>query len=822
MISSASISTLIYNVQPTKVSPENASIAWHTDTLTDAKIEYGTTASYGLTVSNAIVTKEHTIALQNLTAGATYHYRVSSTDGSIVSGDYIMSTPHEFGVLKGSTSTTTNSTQLAAEYESGVRHKTLELAWDAYEPANNSFSTTYINAKKAELAAYKAQGFEVTLDLGSHYAPSWVTGLGANALYKNQYGDTYTPATVGKNIANGVFNNSVRTAMSGYMSNVFTSIGSDFYAIRAGGGYYGELHYPAESYSSHTNSFWGYDTSAQTGTGLPTGIPANPVPGWIPNPVRNGTFENGDDGSYSLSGTDSLLTTGAHRGSRSLQKVNPGAWSNETSQSNIQVVPGRTYNYSVWAKSTSGTAPACIQIRRPSNAEITLSCTGSSSYAQIAGSFTALDSTVSIALLTYDGTPTTLTYDDLSISASGYAYDATHANATSFINWYQNALVNFQNWQIAQYRSAGYSGKIFMMYPGFGVRNDAVVNQTADALNYDLSYTSSASRSGDLQQMTEWKSQVTALPADTGVYAYSTWIDGAGTDGSTDKAAWSPAKYLSYVAAPSSRGLYGENTGNNSYAQMQSAFVAMQSYGYKGIFWFNQSQLHGGTYASIGNYKTQISSYDHTAPYQASLTVNNGASSTTSKQVTLDLSAIDNVTNASHLQMRIAESPSFSGANYVPYTANPTLTLSDNYVDKTVYVSFKDEAGNESTPYRKTISYRAAATAVQDDAPSASSTATSTSNVAKKPVPTASSTVSSTATAVAAEASDSQPVERPASSDSKKNQVSAANSSINNAHTDQPIKKDHSSTLIAASAGIAGLLLVVVLIKTYAVLSKRK
>ena len=57
-----------------------AQIAWRTDELGDSYLEYGPNTSYGLREVVSKDSRDHRLSLTNLSPGATYHYRVASTD----------------------------------------------------------------------------------------------------------------------------------------------------------------------------------------------------------------------------------------------------------------------------------------------------------------------------------------------------------------------------------------------------------------------------------------------------------------------------------------------------------------------------------------------------------------------------------------------------------------------------------------------------------------------------------------------------------------------------------------------------------------------
>lgn len=80
--------------------------------------------------------------------------------------------------------------------------------------------------------------------------------------------------------------------------------------------------------------------------------------------------------------------------------------------------------------------------------------------------------------------------------------------------------------------------------------------------------------------------------------------------------------------------------------------------------------------------------------------INKGAKTTSSKTVTLNISAVD----ASGIsKMMISNSPNFAGAAWVPYAATKTWTMTPAKGTKKVYIKFMDKAGNISAVYTSTI-----------------------------------------------------------------------------------------------------------------------
>ncbi len=87
---------LISNVFAKDIRSENATIVWTTDGMTSTRVRYGLSAVYGdfFSLDNAIL--QHTVTLQNLKPGQTYHYRVSGRNKAgmeCLSADYQFRTP---------------------------------------------------------------------------------------------------------------------------------------------------------------------------------------------------------------------------------------------------------------------------------------------------------------------------------------------------------------------------------------------------------------------------------------------------------------------------------------------------------------------------------------------------------------------------------------------------------------------------------------------------------------------------------------------------------------------------------------------------------
>ncbi len=87
---------MISAVTPSNITATGATINWTTNEASDTQVEYGMTTAYGssTTLNTALVTS-HSVSLDNLTAGTTYHYQLKSMDaaGNLqISGDFTFTT----------------------------------------------------------------------------------------------------------------------------------------------------------------------------------------------------------------------------------------------------------------------------------------------------------------------------------------------------------------------------------------------------------------------------------------------------------------------------------------------------------------------------------------------------------------------------------------------------------------------------------------------------------------------------------------------------------------------------------------------------------
>jgi hypothetical protein len=155
-------------------------------------------------------------------------------------------------------------------YQRGVRVVMLELSWAAAEPAEGEFDAAYLSAARARGDRFRAEGFKVVLSFGLQHAPGWLLSR-PNARFVNQNGLQY----LDHRVADLVFDVALRPLAERYTEKVFAELGTDFYAVRVGGGPNGELSYPGSKrvQGRSENEYWAFSPAAAA---------SNPVPDWRP------------------------------------------------------------------------------------------------------------------------------------------------------------------------------------------------------------------------------------------------------------------------------------------------------------------------------------------------------------------------------------------------------------------------------------------------------------------------------------------------------------------------------------------------------------
>jgi hypothetical protein len=112
----------ISNVATSGTNASSTTVMWSTDVAANSVVNYGTSTNYTLTKSGATSTMSHSVILDNLLAGTTYHFSVSSTAASgtaTSSSGTASSSDQTFTTTAASSSAT--STPLAIDGATAVR-----------------------------------------------------------------------------------------------------------------------------------------------------------------------------------------------------------------------------------------------------------------------------------------------------------------------------------------------------------------------------------------------------------------------------------------------------------------------------------------------------------------------------------------------------------------------------------------------------------------------------------------------------------------------------------------------------------------------------
>jgi regulation of enolase protein 1 (concanavalin A-like superfamily) len=73
----STVAPTISGVSATSITTTGATVQWTTNQFSNTRVDYGTTTSYGVFVSNSTSVLNHSMALTGLTCGTLYHYKVT-------------------------------------------------------------------------------------------------------------------------------------------------------------------------------------------------------------------------------------------------------------------------------------------------------------------------------------------------------------------------------------------------------------------------------------------------------------------------------------------------------------------------------------------------------------------------------------------------------------------------------------------------------------------------------------------------------------------------------------------------------------------------
>jgi hypothetical protein len=172
-------------------------------------------------------------------------------------------------------------------FSGGVRALVVEMTWARAEPTDNRFDASYFQSVRNRVAAYRAAGYKVVLNMGMHHAPPWLLAK-PNARFVNQDGVRYTASDE----PNLIFATTLRPYAQDYVNRVMKELGTNWYAVRVGGGHWGELTYP-QLFDTRSNTndpcperpdgklcnyYWAFDGAAKASNPVPTWKPGKPSP----------------------------------------------------------------------------------------------------------------------------------------------------------------------------------------------------------------------------------------------------------------------------------------------------------------------------------------------------------------------------------------------------------------------------------------------------------------------------------------------------------------------------------------------------------------
>jgi hypothetical protein len=179
----------------------------------------------------------------------------------------------------------------------------------------------------------------------------------------------------------------------------------------------------------------------------------------------------------------------------------------------------------------------------------------------------------------------------------------SHEEARVFLDWYLGSLAEYGRWQLDTYRRYfGPRPRLIVLLPSWGIRPGEIDDAAASL----LSGSSRGERRGTLTEGLDWHRQVPLFAAVDGVAVCTTWLDPP--DQGTDDGLVSPGVYLSRLARDNGVAVWGENTGDNSIADMSRCMERVRNLGLEGLFWMGESELGVRGNARLEDYAQLISS----------------------------------------------------------------------------------------------------------------------------------------------------------------------------------------------------------------------
>ncbi len=171
------------------IAQTSATITWTTNEAADSQVAYGTSSSYGsATTLNTAMQTSHSVSLSGLTAGTTYHFKVTSKDAS---GNSASSADTTFTTQAPASDTTKPTVSVTAPSNNASVSGTVSITVTAAD--NVGVAGVQFKIDGANLGAE---------DTVSPYSTSWVTdGLASGthtitAVARDAAGNTTTSSAI--------------------------------------------------------------------------------------------------------------------------------------------------------------------------------------------------------------------------------------------------------------------------------------------------------------------------------------------------------------------------------------------------------------------------------------------------------------------------------------------------------------------------------------------------------------------------------------------------------------------------------------------------
>ena len=196
MNNNATTTSIISSVSATQIATSSATITWSTNNFSNSSILYSTTSPVTSTspaISSSIMTRYHSLTLQNLTPQTTYYFIVSSTNAvgnTATSSQYtFVTTPSTpiTPVISSITVTNTSTTSVTLSWATNVQ--TTGTAWYSTSSPVTATSST-LNASSSILGTSHTVTLNSLTASTTYYGMITATDTGNNTTTSNEFSFT--------------------------------------------------------------------------------------------------------------------------------------------------------------------------------------------------------------------------------------------------------------------------------------------------------------------------------------------------------------------------------------------------------------------------------------------------------------------------------------------------------------------------------------------------------------------------------------------------------------------------------------------------------